>query len=55
MYMMRVIRADCANQENWTPLIQDGKEGIVDDVNGIIICCWEPLVYIILNEINMHN
>ena len=36
--MMRVIGADCANQENWTAWIQNGKEGFGDDVNVTIIC-----------------
>ena len=49
MYMMRVIGADCANQENWTAWIQDGKEGIADDINITIICGREDGIFAVDN------
>ena len=32
MYMMKVIGADCSNTESWTRWLQEGKEGIGDDI-----------------------
>lgn len=37
MYMMRVIGADCANIGKWNGWLQEGKEGIGEDINVAFI------------------